>query len=80
MGAKHPKNSGSSGGNIFIFLFNSLHMNYTFFVYYFEYKAEERRLVLCMQSNSSARRHANSYSQLLSFYQYNYFYLKRMGE
>lgn len=35
MGAKHPKNSGSSGGNIFIFLFNSLHMNYTFLVYYF---------------------------------------------
>lgn len=68
MGAKHPKNSGSSGGNIFIFLFNSLHMNYTFLVYYFEYKAEECRLVLCMQSNSSARRHAYSYSQLLSSY------------
>lgn len=63
MGAKHPKNSGSSGEKyIYIFI--------QFFAYelYFEYKAEERRLVLCMQSNSSARRHAYSYSQLLSSY------------
>lgn len=57
---KHPKNRG--GGYIYIFI--------QFFAYelYFEYKAEERRLVLCMQSNSSARRHAYSYSQLLSSY------------